>query len=160
MVDTTFDDWTKAFGTLTSRRLTVGALLGGALAHAGLDHAGATAGHQSHRRRAGTEAKSGNCNPACGTCQTCQTGKCKKKRGKKKCKPGTCVPASNGTTCTTSGGGNGSCQSGSCQLICSGGQTNCSGVCTDLQTDPNNCGACGHSCGVIPSCLAGICAPG
>jgi hypothetical protein len=31
-------------------------------------------------------------------------------------------------------------------------------TCTDLQTDPNNCGTCGHVCGTGYSCWAGTCA--
>jgi hypothetical protein len=33
----------------------------------------------------------------------------------------------------------------------------CGGACTDLHTDPDNCGACGKSCGVGNSCQAGAC---
>ncbi|HEY2509687.1 MAG TPA: hypothetical protein VGI39_02405 [Polyangiaceae bacterium] len=48
---------------------------------------------------------------------------------------------------------------------CASGQATCGGVCTDLQSSPTNCGACGRSCGggycsggtcygTTPSCLA------
>jgi uncharacterized protein YjdB len=45
---------------------------------------------------------------------------------------------------------------------CASGQTSCSGACTSLQSDPNNCGACGKSCGLGGVCQAGVCivAPG
>jgi hypothetical protein len=33
---------------------------------------------------------------------------------------------------------------GACK--CPEGQTKCSGVCTNLNTDPQNCGACGTVC--------------
>jgi len=35
----------------------------------------------------------------------------------------------------------------------------CGGQCTVIYTDPNNCGACGHSCGVGGVCVAGVCGP-
>src|SRR5262245_58884441 len=98
MENTTFDTWAKAFAMLMSRRLTVGALLSGALTHHGLADAGAKQGkHANGRssmggRNAVTEGNK-NCDPACGACQTCHKGSCKKKKnGKKKCKPGTCQP--------------------------------------------------------------------
>lgn len=33
-----------------------------------------------------------------------------------------------------------------CDPVCTGTQTLCGGACTDTQTDPGNCGACGHDC--------------
>jgi hypothetical protein len=61
---------------------------------------------------------------------------------------GTC-----GTACT----GLTSCQSGSCQLVCATGQTNCSGVCRDLRTDNANCGTCGTVCPGGQVCNNGAC---
>src|ERR1700722_10614410 len=50
------------------------------------------------------------------------------------------------TTCGDSGTGN---------------VSRCSGLCTDLQTDVNNCGTCGHACGgaagASASCVGGAC---
>jgi hypothetical protein len=37
-------------------------------------------------------------------------------------------------------------------------QLNCSGVCVDWTTDPNNCGACGNVCGEGTCCVNGNCA--
>jgi hypothetical protein len=37
------------------------------------------------------------------------------------------------------------------------GLTNCSGVCTNTQTDNNNCGSCGNACGTGKGCHAGTC---
>jgi hypothetical protein len=34
----------------------------------------------------------------------------------------------------------------------------CDGSCTDTNTDPNNCGACGHNC-LGGACVAGQCQP-
>jgi hypothetical protein len=34
----------------------------------------------------------------------------------------------------------------------------CKGVCTDITSDPANCGACGHSCGMA-ECATGVCSP-
>jgi len=47
-------------------------------------------------------------------------------------------------------------------LVCPSGTTDCSGVCLDLQTDVNNCGACGNVCpeaqpGFDVGCAAGNC---
>ena len=52
------------------------------------------------------------------------------------------------------------CVDGRCELICTSGTTNCSGKCTNTQTDPNNCGKCGNACKTGQACVAGKCAPG
>jgi hypothetical protein len=59
-----------------------------------------------------------------------------------------------------------------CMLVCSGGkvldasacscdcplgQTDCSDICVDLQTDAANCGACGTACGAGQPCADGVC---
>ena len=52
----------------------------------------------------------------------------------------------------TSGGGGGG------GGTCSGGRTSCGGSCVDLQSDPQNCGACGRSCSVrLSLCKQGSC---
>lgn len=38
--------------------------------------------------------------------------------------------------------------------VCDGDETSCSGVCVDVQTNVDNCGACGHAC------ASGICVDG
>lgn len=43
-------------------------------------------------------------------------------------------------------------------LACNVGETNCNGVCADLQSDPNHCSACGLVCAPGESCLQGACA--
>ena len=40
---------------------------------------------------------------------------------------------------------------------CSSGQTSCSGTCYNLQSDAQNCGACGKACTQGQTCSAGIC---
>jgi hypothetical protein len=99
---------------------------------------------------AGVIAKSGTCKPACGVCQTCQKGKCSKKRGKKKCRPGVCRLAANDTACN----GTGKCASGTCnpQPTCTQSPAACT---TD---DPTVC--CSDVCipvgfGNVGFCLQG-----
>ena len=41
--------------------------------------------------------------------------------------------------------------------VCPTGQTRCNGECVDLDTDPDNCGACGNACGAGEPCADGIC---
>lgn len=42
---------------------------------------------------------------------------------------------------------------------CEAGETLCSTVCTDLQTDVVNCGACGTICASVEECVGGTCTP-
>ncbi len=79
---------------------------------------------------------------------------------------GTCVddtaPATCGascTPCTAPANGAVSCNGVSCSYSCDPGYLSCStGCCScgDVQTDPNNCGFCGHSCGT-EACVDGVC---
>ena len=41
-------------------------------------------------------------------------------------------------------------------INCGGGEIDCGGYCADLSSDPNNCGACGASCGP-DYCNNGVC---
>jgi hypothetical protein len=41
---------------------------------------------------------------------------------------------------------------------CAAGYAQCGNSCVDLSTDPENCGACGHSCAAGVACVAGVCA--
>jgi formylglycine-generating enzyme required for sulfatase activity len=61
--------------------------------------------------------------------------------------------APSGTSCTNPV--NGACLGASC--LCRPGQTNCSGTCRDLQSDPANCSMCGRACTAGQSCVAGTC---
>jgi hypothetical protein len=65
------------------------------------------------------------------------------------------------TAVTCAAGGDGG--PGACSFTCSGAYQHCgsddsSGCETDIGTDQNNCGACGHSC-QGGQCVAGICQP-
>jgi hypothetical protein len=64
-----------------------------------------SASHGQGGQGVGSEARSGACAPACGTCQTCKRGKCRTTpSGKRLCKRGSCRPLS-GIACTPAGGG-------------------------------------------------------
>jgi hypothetical protein len=79
---------------------------------------------------------------------------------------GECVddtaPATCGTSCTpcpAPANGVASCDGTSCAVTCDPGFVTCStGCCScgNVQTDPNNCGYCGHSCGA-EACVDGVC---
>jgi hypothetical protein len=98
MEDTRFDTMAKVLGALTTRRLTVGALLGGVLGFPAVAD-GAT--KRSSRR----------CKPECGECQKCKKGKCHRTRsGKKRCSKGKCKPKDDGIDCGTCR----ECQGGTC----------------------------------------------
>ena len=129
MEATRFDDAAKILGSRTTRRVTLGALFGSML--------GSSMPAKARRT-------SGKCEPTCGTCETCDKGKCKKKKHRKKrCKKGTCKPLT-GTGCTLASGAAGAC---------------CSGICRDLQTDAANCGTCGGTCTATEVCQSGLCFP-
>ena len=47
-----------------------------------------------------------------------------------------------------------------CQVSCLPPMTSCGGVCTNLRTDPKNCGACGNACSLPNAtayCSSGLC---
>jgi hypothetical protein len=80
---------------------------------------------------------------------------------------GGCVPNDSthcgacGSPCTSPDGGVASCNSKDggpyqCVIACGANETNCGTSCVDTQSDPNNCGRCGHSC-VAGECTAGAC---
>jgi formylglycine-generating enzyme required for sulfatase activity len=50
-----------------------------------------------------------------------------------------------------------SAQRAFCLTVCGAGQTNCSGVCRNLASDPEACGACGRACTAGDSCVSSAC---
>jgi len=128
--DTRFDAIAKALGSVTTRRLTLGALLGGALARLGLTDAEA--------------AKSGKCKTKCGECEKCKKGKRRKKNGKKVYKKGKCQPKTNGTVCTGGSCCGGVCRDlqsdeancGTCGTVCTANQVCQAGSCFPRSTCP------------------------
>lgn len=44
-----------------------------------------------------------------------------------------------------------------CYAQCPPGQTLCGGICVDLSSDANHCGACGNACPPGKFCVGGIC---
>src|SRR5688572_15253308 len=60
---------------------------------------------------------------------------------------GTGNTAGNGGTAGTAGDGGTAGTAGAGGAPCDMGQVDCGGVCTDTDTDANNCGDCGVACG-------------
>lgn len=60
--------------------------------------------------------------------------------------------------CPTRANGTPKCIAGGCDIECDASFTECSDNCVNLDSDPLNCGECGHSC-KAGSCVAGECQP-
>jgi hypothetical protein len=106
-----FDDIAKALVSPANRRLTFGALLGGALGILGTAESEA--------------AQNGKCRPDCDVCEQCNRGRCRRnRRGRRRCNPGTCFPVT-GPACGQPIGG--ICQNGIC--LCPLGQDECGNLC-------------------------------
>jgi hypothetical protein len=125
-----FDTLARAVGSLTTRRLALAALLGGAFGRLGLAETAA-------------KRKSGRCKPKCSECQRCDLGRCRKNnQGKKVCKKSKCQPKATGTPCPAFSGG--LCQNGTC---------------VNVKADPANCGRLGNACDPAAVCQNGVCFP-
>ncbi len=113
----------------------------------------------------------GGCNAPCptppigATGQNCGKGNCVCPAGRFACNadPGVaCVyndkdPKFCGSTCKLCPDGDG-CSSGSCFTpVCAYGLTKCSGQCVSLDSDWDNCGACGNTCDFTETCVKGNC---
>ena len=111
----------------------------------------------------------GGCGAKCAGGRTCQDAGCSCPAGTHDC-AGTCMSNTSVTSCGTScnstctGPSNGisygtpTCDGTSCGLSCVSGRTPCGSACLDLQTDPGNCGSCGHDC-LGGTCAGGACQP-
>lgn len=71
------------------------------------------------------------------------------------CSQGACVAEASCTGVTCPPGT--ACMNGACVGTCAPGMANCGDMCSDLATDPNNCGLCGAVCAAGESCVAGVC---
>ena len=151
MDDDRFDTLAKFIVSTTTRRKSLTALFGGGVAVLSLASPDAT-----------WSAKTGNCKETCGTCEACRTGKCKRKNGKKRCKPGTCGLLPGLSECAV-GEVRNPVTCGCCQvngLSCSPGGSNrcCSGACTDFGGVFFCLGFIeGKSCQFGAQCRSGVC---
>lgn len=143
-----FDQFTRIVGATSSRR-AVSRLVGS------LALGGSTILLSANASEA---AKSGNCNPTCPACQACAKGKCKKKHGKKKCKPGTCVAITNGTGCDSNPCK--LCQNGACVNAADGSTCNGTGQCLNAVCNAKpTCLGTGADCTqqTAATCCSGVC---
>jgi hypothetical protein len=66
-----------------------------------------------------------------------------------------------GVTCANNACANGGCCTSPTAAVCGGcnaiGQSTGGGTCTELASDPNNCGACGQVCQSNTTCMDGSC---
>ena len=88
---------------------------------------------------------------------TCQNGVCNYQ-----CASGY-ITCANDAPCATNvqtSCGSGNSMGSDCTCICAAGLTSCGPYCANTQTDVNNCGGCGKTCGpVVSECSAGSCHP-
>lgn len=143
-----FDAWTQGLmPRLTSRRaalrgITWGAL--GMLAGRHLDIASAKKRKRKRKRKCKGDTKK------CGKTCILKTQCCGGCAEEQTCCNGTCAECCSAADCPADA----TCEDGTC--ICPSGQSECSGSCVDLATDPANCGACGNVCS-SGSCSSGNC---
>ncbi|MDX2012511.1 MAG: LamG-like jellyroll fold domain-containing protein [Myxococcaceae bacterium] len=114
----------------------------------------------------------GACGTACAAGSVCTAGACVANAGcaapLRACS-GVCFDLQNDPghcgSCATVCGTSEYCRQGQCTSLaadagppsCPSGTAGCDGGCFDQQNDPNNCGACGRSCGTTAYCSAGVC---
>ncbi|MEZ4429243.1 MAG: LamG-like jellyroll fold domain-containing protein [Nannocystaceae bacterium] len=73
------------------------------------------------------------------------------------CVDGECVWCSDGTPCADFCCPKGWSCTGGCTPPCGPSEADCWGDCTDLNTDPENCGGCGLPCMASGVCVDGVC---
>lgn len=162
MDENTFDRMTQRLGSDASRRWLLGGLLSGATALAGavllgVDEAaeakrggkgkGKKNGHhkQKHKNKNRNKNKNGDGNGN-GQGQT-KVVICHKGQTIEVAEPAVQAHLDHGDTvgaCTTT------------PPTCTPAQTDCNGVCVDLNSDEANCGACGRACGAGEVCNNGL----
>jgi hypothetical protein len=103
---------------------------------------------------AGGTCSIGSCSYLYGNCNSNATDGCEKSLSGDIANCGTC-----GNTCNATNG-TPSCSSGACSISCSSGYQNCdnnlgNGCEINTNSDPNNCGSCGHVC--TQGCTNGLC---
>jgi hypothetical protein len=109
----------------------------------------------------------GRCDVACDAGEVCRNSTCEHNPcgdGQHECS-GACYPDDDvlhcGPSCTACpvppAHGSASCVDGACQIDCDGGFVECPGVCVDLNSDPDNCGACGRDCASTQICQGSNC---
>lgn len=120
----------------------------------------------------------GQCGNACTRSEDCRNGICAASDGETTCPEGqtrcsnACVNTAsdvlNCGECDQICALDEECAGGQCVAVdqvdadvetCPAGQTRCEAICTDLQTDEANCGACGTTCAAGEECVAGTCTP-
>ena len=101
-------------------------------------------------------ANCGSCGHGCATGEICQNKVCTPNSGG--CSPAcmngnTCV----GGVCVCAAATGGTGPSGAPPSICAPADVCCNGICTDLHSDPSNCGQCGKGCGGDKLCCNAAC---
>ena len=110
----------------------------------------------------------GRCDVACAAGEVCRTSSCEHNPcgdGQHECS-GTCYPDTDVLHCGPSciacpvpaAHGAAACVDDQCELDCESGYVQCPGACVDLNSDPDNCGTCGHECTSPQACISSNCA--
>ena len=176
-----FDHLVRTFGTRDASRRDVmrrgvAGALGAVAAMLGIRTASAACtGQPCNADReccAGTNCLLGDCNPCAGKGGTCSTARPCCRQNRTTCCNDRCVDTrTNSNHCGRCGrvcrrgsycSNSKCCPDGTVNrkgLCCPFTDQNCNGECTNLQSDRNNCGACGRKCADNNICSKGKCCP-